>query len=627
MNKHFTFGKHPLVAALMWVAIIYGLALAAYGATRWASAGEVMGRVEVEGVQLGGLDRELAIAEVVGVETELRSRMARFSLNGETVTLNPAEVAFDIDEEAVIEEAMRIGREGNAVSQFLWWLSHIFSSETVELRGSVDPDALDEIFDVWDTEVIASPAAHGAIVIVDGRPSPVYPQPGVGVDREVATAIILDTFLGGSSHNAALPTMPVIPALTENDIDLALDEARRMLSEPIRMTYDGLEAIFTPEQLTAAFRSDTVLDGTPRIVQSFDPEVIDGYLAPIRSLFEAEPVNAEFVIVGDDITIQPGKKGTRIDEEETALRLYQAGLTSSRLGRLPLVEDADPEITEEYLESLGIEHLVSSFTTYHACCQPRVNNIQLMADTIDMTILMPGEIFGINEFVGERTAEKGYLPAGTIVAGQLKDTVGGGVSQFATTFYNAVFWGGYEDIEHQPHSYYFRRYPEGIEATVNWRVPELKFRNNTDKAILIDTQYTDTSITVRIFGSNDGRIVKGEQIHGKTHIEVVSEGGPNALWVEGIVSSRFARKDPPEPKYVANPDLAEDQQVEVQGEREGWSVRVTRRILRGGVELVEEQEWLVTYFPQFAVIEVHPCKMPEPEVECESSTTTTEPPS
>ena len=292
MNKHFTFGKHPLVAALMWVAIIYGLALAAYGATRWASAGEVMGRVEVEGVQLGGLDRELAIAEVVGVETELRSRMARFSLNGETVTLNPAEVAFDIDEEAVIEEAMRIGREGNAVSQFLWWLSHIFSSETVELRGSVDPDALDEAFDVWDTEVIASPAAHGAIVIVDGRPSPVYPQPGVGVDREVATAIILDTFLGGSSHNAALPTMPVIPALTENDIDLALDEARRMLSEPIRMTYDGLEAIFTPEQLTAAFRSETVLDGTPRIVQSFDPEVIDGYLAPIRSLFEAEPVNA-----------------------------------------------------------------------------------------------------------------------------------------------------------------------------------------------------------------------------------------------------------------------------------------------------------------------------------------------
>jgi vancomycin resistance protein YoaR len=623
MKKHFTFGIHPLLVALIAVAVVYGVAFGAYGATRWASAGEVMGRVEVAGVQLGGLDRELAIAEVVGLETDLLQREARFALNGETVTLDPAEVAFDIDEEGIVDEAMRIGREGNAVAQFLWWLNHIFSSETVGLRGSIDPDALDEVLDHWDTAVIASPAEHGGILIVDGEPAPVYPEPGVGVDRQAAAAIILDSFLAGSTHNAALPTEPVVPGLTADDIDLALDEARRLLGQPIRMTYDGLEAVFTTEQLTAAFRSETVLDGQPRIVQFFDPEVIDGYLAPIRSQFEAEPVNAEFAIVGDTITIVPGLKGTRIDEEETALRLYQAGLTSSRIGRLPLVEDADPEITTEYLEGLGIDHLVSSFTTYHACCQPRVKNIQLMADTIDMTILMPGETFGINEFVGQRTAEKGYVPAGTIVRGQLEDTVGGGVSQFATTFYNAVFWGGYEDVEHRPHSYYFRRYPEGIEATVNWRVPELKFRNNTERAILLDTQYTDTSITVRIFGYNDGRTVKGEQIHGNTHIEVVSEGGPNALWVEGSVSGRFAPKDPPPPRYVANPELGVDEQVEVQGERGGWSVRVTRRILRGGVELVEEQEWLVTYFPQFAVIEVHPCKMPDAEEECPPTSTTT----
>ena len=245
-----------------------------------------------------------------------------------------------------------------------------------------------------------------------------------------------------------------------------------------------------------------------------------------------------------------------------------------------------------------------------------------------MTIVMPGEVFSLNEFVGERTREKGYVPAGTIIGGQLIDTVGGGVSQFATTFYNAVFWGGYEDVEHSPHSYYFRRYPEGIEATINWRVPDLKFRNNTDMAILLDTQYTDTSITVRIFGSNDGRIVKGEQRHGQLHIEVVSEGGPDALWVEGIVSPRFARRDPPPPKYVPNPSLDPGEVIEVQGEREGWSVRVTRRILRGGVELVEEQEWLVTYRPQFAVYEVHPCMVPPEDpaattVPCPTTTTTT----
>ena len=207
------------------------------------------------------------------------------------------------------------------------------------------------------------------------------------------------------------------------------------------------------------------------------------------------------------------------------------------------------------------------------------------------------------------------------VAGQLVDTVGGGVSQFATTFYNAVFWGGFEDVEHHAHSYYFRRYPEGIEATVNWRTPDLVFRNNYESALLIDTQYTRNSITVRFFGYNDGRIVKGEQSGGRTRIEVVAEGGPNALHVEGIVGRRFGETDPPEPLFVANPEFAVDQVEQLQEELGGWSVRVTRRILRGGTELVEEQEWVVRYLPKFAVFEVHPCMMPETEETCPSTTT------
>jgi hypothetical protein len=213
------------------------------------------------------------------------------------------------------------------------------------------------------------------------------------------------------------------------------------------------------------------------------------------------------------------------------------------------------------------------------------------------------------------------------VAGELEDTVGGGVSQFTTTLYNAVFWGGYEDVEHKPHSYYFSRYPEGVEATLNWRSPDLKFRNNTDSAILIDTRYTDTSITLRIFGENDGRTLKGEQSEGRSRAWVDKEGGPNALHVKGLVSDRFAITDPPEPRYVPNPELAVDQQVQTQSELDGWSVTVTRRILVGGDEsqVAEEQEWTVRYAPRFAVIEAHPCMIPGTSTSC--PTTTTLPPS
>jgi hypothetical protein len=381
-----------------------------------------------------------------------------------------------------------------------------------------------------------------------------------------------------------------------------------------------------------AFRSETVTESETRIVNSFDPAVVDAYLNDIRDQVEAEPVNAHFEIEGDSISIVPGSSGTRIDETEAALRMANAAFTEERRGVLPLVEAAPPEVTTEDLEALNINHLVAQFTTYYDCCQDRVVNIHTIADAVDGAIVRSGETFSLNDHVGPRSPEKGYLPAGTIIAGEVEDTVGGGVSQFATTLYNAVFWGGYEDVEHKPHSYYFSRYPEGVEATLNWRTPDLKFRNNTDYGILIDTSYTDTSITVRIFGENDGRTLKGEQSGGRSRAWVDAEGGPNALHVKGDVSDRFALTDPPEPRYEPNPELGINQQVQTQTEAGGWSVTVTRRILLGGDEnrVVDVQEWTVRYAPRFAVFEVHPCMVPGTSTACPTTTslppTTTLPP-
>src|SRR5690606_34890006 len=148
--------------------------------------------------------------------------------------------------------------------------------------------------------------------------------------------------------------------------------------------------------------------------------------------------------------------------------------------------------------------------------------------------------------------------------------------------YNAVFWGGYQDVEHQPHSYYFSRYPEGIEATLFWRSIDLKFRNNREHAVLIDTRYTDTSITVRFFGFNHGRTLAGEQSDGSSKIWVVNEGGPEALHVKGNTSDRYDITPPGDPIYKANSDLGVDQQKKTQSAADGWTVTVTRTILKGG---------------------------------------------
>ena len=65
-----------------------------------------------------------------------------------------------------------------------------------------------------------------------------------------------------------------------------------------------------------------------------------------------------------------------------------------------------------------------------------------------------------------------------IESGRLRDSVGGGVSQIATTMYNAAFVAGLDPVEHSPHQFDISRYPVGREATVSWGGPELVVRND-----------------------------------------------------------------------------------------------------------------------------------------------------
>jgi hypothetical protein len=171
-----------------------------------------------------------------------------------------------------------------------------------------------------------------------------------------------------------------------------------------------------------------------------------------------------------------------------------------------------------------------------------------------------------------------------IFDGELIDDVGGGVSQFATTFFNAVFYGCYEDVDHKPHSYYFSRYPEVNEATISWPSPNLIFRNNTDAAVIIKTSYTATDITVQFYGDNGG--CKAERVLGE----------------------RYAFTDPPE-KYEANPAVPPNDQRVTQSGWGGFSNTVTRVMTwPDGRKVEEEFVWAYSAAPK--IIEVHPCKMP-----------------
>jgi len=185
----------------------------------------------------------------------------------------------------------------------------------------------------------------------------------------------------------------------------------------------------------------------------------------------------------------------------------------------------------------GIER-VSRFTTFFDCCQPRVTNIRTIAAAVNGTIVRPGETFSIDQLVGPRTTEKGYVPAPYLQNGEGKCcAVGGGVSQFGTTIHNAVFWGGYQIDFHRPHTGWISRYPLGIEATLVYSSIDYRFTNDTPNPVTIRTSSTPTSVTVELWGYQGGWQMSGHHPRGarSSAISVLDQGGSDAKRVTARV--------------------------------------------------------------------------------------------
>jgi hypothetical protein len=142
--------------------------------------------------------------------------------------------------------------------------------------------------------------------------------------------------------------------------------------------------------------------------------------------------------------------------------------------------------------------VVASFTTPLTPGQPRNTNIHQASDYIDGSVIRPGQRFSLNEAIGRRTRERGFVENGYIDDGQVRSTVGGGVSQVATTFLNAAWFAGIDLIDFRQHTIYFERYPMCREATLAWDVLDVVVRNDSPHPITVQTSYTDSWVRVEL---------------------------------------------------------------------------------------------------------------------------------
>ncbi len=220
---------------------------------------------------------------------------------------------------------------------------------------------------------------------------------------------------------------------------------------------------------------------------------------------------------------------------------------------------------------------------------------------LDGTLVAPGGTFSLNEAVGPRTLERGFRLAPVIVGNEYEEDVGGGVSQVATTVFNAAWEAGVKVVERNPHSLYISRYQLGRDATVNYPDLDLKFRNDTGDWLVVLGASGSNGIAITLAGTPTGR-------------RVVSEAGP--LVVTG---------KPPE-KRVKDPKLTVGTEVVEELGSSPQSVSVTRTVYNQDGSVLYEETWRTNYRGEKRVIRVGTKKkVEEPKPPTTSTPTTTTP--
>jgi vancomycin resistance protein YoaR len=538
------------VGLLLVLAVLGGGYAALYA--RYANA--VPDNTSVLGVDIGGLSRaeaeqrlEQQLPEVVGAPVTLVA-------DDTQAALDPAEAGLSVDVEATVRSA-----GGASASPLSLVRAAVSGGGPIAPVTAVDTEALTAaVQEVADTELDRE-AADGTITFRRGEPVVRAPVTGLAVDVDGAADAVAEQWLR-TAGPVEVPTEVTEPAVGEEQLQTALNEvAEPAMAAPIVLASDVGRVRLTPVQLGRALTLEPDDNGTLQRV--LDDEVLRAQVGPRLDRLGTQGRNASVRIVNDAPQIVPSRPGVAVDTEGLDASVL-AVLTEPPGDRVVQLDTTvrRPTFTTADARASGVREVVAEFTTFYPHADYRNINIGRGAQLVNNTFLEPGEVFSLNGIVGERTVENGFTTGFIIDGGRLQEGLGGGVSQLATTLFNAGHFAGYEDVEHRPHSFFIDRYPPGREATVAWGSLDMAFRNNTPYGAVVQAFINPSSpggsgsVTARIWSTPywDVTSVTGEPFN-FTQPERRELSGPTCFPSSGtqgfdIVVTRTLRRPGTEPR-------------------------------------------------------------------------------
>lgn len=443
-------------------------------------------------VDVGGLGEEDVTAVVVDLAERFQQTPVEIATPSQAISVTAADVGLAVDVEATVAAIVELDSgEGNPIG----WTASFFESSRSELLLTLSADA-SRIARLESQLHLAPSDPH--IVLENGTFQVAPGVPGEIADLTPALPRLLEAANRGDSPlRVEAEVRQIPPELGEETMVQTVNWINRRTGQGILVTVEDVTKRVQPAQLRAWL---TLQSEDDRWSYGIDQQRVNEDLAEL--FVEVATVASEpLLTIVDDVPVLVSEVPAHICCESSAAQTVLIALDAEQPAVELELRESDKMNDQSWLVDRGIVELTGRFTTYYTPDRPRVSNIHRIAHLIQGAVVYPGETFSVNEFVGERTEEKGFVDAGVIYDGVYSSDVGGGISQFITTLFTATFNAGMEFPEYQAHSIDIQRYREGVDATISWPKPDFKFRNPNPYAVLLWPTVTEGSVTVSVYST------------------------------------------------------------------------------------------------------------------------------
>jgi vancomycin resistance protein YoaR len=436
--------------------------------------GKVLPGVSVGGVNVSGLTAEearLRLAQAFASYADGRAILAGGEKNAE---ISYATIGRRPDVDAMVEEAMAVGRSGNAVERVILDARTAVRGINLAPRVTFDAARLERLVQIYAARTKVNPK-NASVVPVTAGFRVIEGVAGRQSDRQAPTDFL--TLALARTDAPSEIQVDLEPSAIEPDVTTA--EAKDAMAAAKRIAVDvaiveGKEVWTISAKTIRSWITFSTKDG------GYEPVIastgLDAAIKKIARKVSRSAQNASFTLSGSKITgVIASKNGRALDAPTTTARvseLLQARATGGAGTDIqPALTVTTPALTTGAAKAVQSKmRMISHWTTYFPITERNGfgANIWIPALDIDGQVVAPGETFDFWNAVGPISRAHGYRTGGAIINGKSEPqgALAGGICSCSTTLFNAALRAGFKMGARRNHYYYIDRYPLGLDATV-----------------------------------------------------------------------------------------------------------------------------------------------------------------